>query len=48
MFFYVYFIKLGFLDGKEGFLYYFNQAFWYRSLIYIKVKELEIKQKNKR
>ena len=44
MFFYVYFIKLGFLDGKEGFIYYFNQTFWYRLLIYTKVREMEIRQ----
>jgi glycosyltransferase involved in cell wall biosynthesis len=41
MFFYVYVIKLGFLDGKEGLIYHLNQSLWYRVLIYIKVKEME-------
>jgi glycosyltransferase involved in cell wall biosynthesis len=38
-FLYQYILKLGFLDGLEGFIYHFLQAFWYRILIYIKVKE---------
>ena len=42
MFFYVYFIKLGFLDGKEGLIYHLHHAFWYELLIYTKVKEMEI------
>lgn len=37
-FFYRYFFRLGFLDGKEGLIFHFLQAFWYRfyidSLIY--------------
>ena len=44
MFFYIYFIKLGFLDGKEGLIYYLHHAFWYDLLIYTKIKEMEIKQ----
>lgn len=44
MFFYIYFIKLGFLDGKEGLIYHLHHAFWYQLLIYTKVKEMEIRQ----
>jgi hypothetical protein len=39
-FFYQFFLQLGFLDGVEGFLYHFLQAFWYRLIIYIKIREL--------
>lgn len=39
-FFYRYFIRLGFLDGLNGFLYHFFQAFWFRLLVDIKIAEL--------
>lgn len=32
-FFYRYFYKLGFLDGKEGLIFHFLQGFWYRFLV---------------
>jgi len=35
-----YFVRLGFLDGKEGFIFHFLQAFWYRLLVDIKLDEL--------
>ncbi|RMF26541.1 MAG: glycosyltransferase family 2 protein [Bacteroidetes bacterium] len=38
-FFYRYFFKLGFLDGKEGFIFHFLQAFWFRLLVDIKIDE---------
>ncbi|MCF2660307.1 glycosyltransferase family 2 protein [Parabacteroides distasonis] len=38
-----YFIKLSFLDGKEGFLWCFFQGWWYRTLVDAKI--LEIKKK---
>jgi glycosyltransferase involved in cell wall biosynthesis len=38
-FFYRYFIRLGFLDGKEGFLFHTYQAFWYRMLIDLRLGE---------
>lgn len=38
-FFYRYVIRLGFLDGKEGFIFHFLQGFWYRLLVDIKVDE---------
>jgi hypothetical protein len=39
LFFYRYVLRLGFLDGKEGFVYHFNHAFWYRLLESIKIDE---------
>lgn len=38
-FIYRYFFQLGFLDGKEGFIFHFLQAFWYRLVIDIKIDE---------
>lgn len=38
-FFYRYIIRLGFMDGVEGFYYCFLHAFWYRILIDIKIHE---------
>ena len=32
-FIYRYIICLGFLDGKEGFLWHSMQAWWYRTLV---------------
>lgn len=40
-FMYRYWIKLGFLDGKEGFLYAFLQAYWYRILVDAKIHEIK-------
>jgi glycosyltransferase involved in cell wall biosynthesis len=34
---YRYFIKLGFLDGRQGFIFHFLQAFWYRLIIDIMI-----------
>jgi glycosyltransferase involved in cell wall biosynthesis len=39
--FYRYFLRLGFLDGKEGLIYHFLQAFWYRFLVDAKLYELQ-------
>jgi glycosyltransferase involved in cell wall biosynthesis len=39
-FFYRYVIRLGFLDGTEGFIFHFMQAFWYRLLVDINRAEL--------
>ena len=36
-----YFIRGGFLDGKEGFLWHFLQGFWYRTLADAKVYEIK-------
>ena len=37
--FYRYFILAGFLDGREGYLYHFLHAFWYRTLVDAKFVE---------
>lgn len=38
-FIYRYFIRLGFLDGKEGLIFHFLQGFWYRFLVDAKLFE---------
>ena len=40
-FLYRYVIRLGFLDGKEGFIFHYMQAFWYRLLVDINRDELQ-------
>lgn len=40
-FFFRYFLRAGFLDGKEGFLWHFLQGFWYRFLVDAKIYELK-------
>jgi glycosyltransferase involved in cell wall biosynthesis len=39
---YRYVFRLGFLDGKSGFIWHFLQGFWYRLLVDIKVTEIEL------
>lgn len=34
-------MKLGFLDGKEGFLWDFFQGWWYRTLVDAKIFEIK-------
>ena len=38
---YRYFLKLGFLDGMEGFIFHFLQGFWYRFLVDAKIYQVE-------
>ncbi len=38
--FYRYVLRLGFLDGKQGFIFHVLQGFWYRLLVDINVDEL--------
>lgn len=38
---YRYMFKLGFLDGKEGFLWDFLQGWWYRTLVDAKILEIK-------
>lgn len=38
-FFYRYFLRLGFLDGKEGLIFHFLQGCWYRFLVDAKIYE---------
>lgn len=40
-FIYRYYIKLGFLDGPEGRIFHFLQAYWYRFLVDAKIYECE-------
>lgn len=44
---YRYYWKRGFLDGKEGKMFAFLQAYWYRFLVDSKIYEAQIKGKNK-
>jgi glycosyltransferase involved in cell wall biosynthesis len=37
---YRYVVRLGFLDGKEGFIFHVLQGFWYRLLVDINIDEL--------
>jgi glycosyltransferase involved in cell wall biosynthesis len=46
-FIYRYFFKLGFLDGKEGLIFHFMQALWFRFVVDIKIYEF-LKKKNKK
>lgn len=39
-YFYRYFIKLGFLDGIEGFIFHYLQGLWYRFLVDVKIFQL--------
>lgn len=38
---YRYFFRLGFMEGKEGFLWHFLQGLWYRTLVDAKVYEIK-------
>lgn len=42
-FIYRYYVKLGFLDGPEGKIFHFLQAYWYRFLVDAKMYECEEK-----
>lgn len=42
---YRYYFKLGFLDGKEGKIFAFLQAYWYRFLVDAKIHEQKLKEK---
>ena len=44
LFFYRYFLCLGFLDGIEGFIFYVLQTFWFRFLVDAKLYEIRQKQ----
>lgn len=40
-YFYRYYFKLGFLDGKEGKIFHFLQAYWYRFLVDARIYEMK-------
>lgn len=42
-FFIRYILKVGFLDGKRGFIWHFMQGYWYRMLVDCKIFELKRK-----
>jgi glycosyltransferase involved in cell wall biosynthesis len=42
-FIYRYFIRFGFLDGREGLIWHFLQGFWYRFLVDSKIYEIRKK-----
>ena len=46
-YFYRYVIRLGFLDGKAGFVYHLIHGLFYRLLIDVKYLELKHKKTNK-
>lgn len=45
-FFYRYFVQLGILDGKNGLIFHFLQAFWFRFVVDVKIMELKNKSKD--
>lgn len=40
-YFYRYFLMLGFLDGKSGFIFHFLHGFWYRFIVDAKIVEMQ-------
>ena len=42
LFFYRYLLRLGFLDGKEGLVFYLFQSLWFRLLVDAKIDELRV------
>jgi len=45
-YFYRYVLRLGFLDGEEGFIFHFLQALWFRLLVDVKIEELRNRDKS--
>ena len=45
LFFYRYILRLGFLDGWEGFIFWTLQTFWFRFLIDAKLYEKRLRLK---
>ena len=46
-FLYRYIFRLGFLDGKEGFIFHLLQGFWYRFLVDVKTYQIEKRMRDK-
>lgn len=44
-FVYRYFIRFGFLDGKEGMIFHFLQGFWFRLLVDIHLDQVKLQNK---
>lgn len=47
-FWYRYYLRLGFLDGKAGYVHAFLQAYWFRFLVDAKMMEQELKEQKKK
>jgi hypothetical protein len=47
-FLYRYILRLGFLDGKQGAIFHFMQALWFRLLVDIKIDELTSRKAGRR
>jgi glycosyltransferase involved in cell wall biosynthesis len=47
-FIYRYFIRLGFLDGRQGLVFHFLQGFWYRFLVDAKLYEHKLKARDEK
>ena len=45
-FLYNYVFRLGFLDGREGFVFCFLECYWYRVLVDAKIMEMKKLEKN--
>jgi glycosyltransferase involved in cell wall biosynthesis len=45
LFFFRYVVQLGFLDGRDGFMYHVLQGFWFRYLVGAKLREMELAAK---
>lgn len=46
LFFYRYFLRLGFLDGKPGLIFFFLQTLWFRFLVDASIYELRHRETN--
>lgn len=44
-FVYNYYFRLGFLDGREGYIYHYFECYWYRFLVDAKIYEAHLTQK---
>ena len=47
-FWYRYYLRLGFLDGKAGYVHAFLQAYWFRFLVDAKIMEQELKEQKQK
>ena len=48
LFVYIYIFRLGFLDGREGYVYNYMFHRWYRSLVDAKILERELREKREK
>ena len=43
---YRYFLRVGFLDGKEGLIFHFLQGFWFKFLVDAMIHENDLRQRS--